>query len=119
MVCDGHGGYLASAKVKDMMVEHLKEQHIDVNGTPKERHKSYAQVMFNAFLEVDKKLHSDVPEFRDGTDFSGTTVNCAFIAEHEVVCANAGDTRCVLSNDQKAIDLSQDHKPNRQDEKER
>ena len=119
MVCDGHGGSLAAIKVKEIFEEHLKAQGIDIDGTKNERHKSYAHVMFQAFLEVDKKLLSNVPEFREGTDFSGTTVNCCFVAEHEIVCANAGDTRCVLSNDQKAIDLSQDHKPTRLDEKER
>ena len=38
---------MASAKVKDMMIEHLGAQTIDINGTKKERHKSYAKVMFD------------------------------------------------------------------------
>jgi protein phosphatase 2C family protein 2/3 len=53
------------------------------------------------------------------TDSSGTTVNAAMITDKEVVCANAGDTRCVVSCEKKAKDISQDHKPNRLDEIER
>ena len=118
MVCDGHGGSLAAKKVREIMEQHLLEQTFDIHGTKKELHKSYANNLFNSFLEVDKKL-AEVEEFKTGKDFSGTTVNLAMICEEQIVCANAGDTRCVVSKDQKAIDLSQDHKPSHSEERER
>jgi len=118
MVCDGHGGSLAAKKVREIMEQHLLEQTFDIHGTKKELHKSYANNLFNSFLDVDKKL-AEVEEFKTGKDFSGTTVNLAMICEEQIVCANAGDTRCVVSKDQKAIDLSQDHKPSHSEERER
>ncbi len=52
-------------------------------------------------------------------DFSGSTVCCAFVNDNEIVCANAGDTRCVVSCNLRAKDLSTDHKPSTPSEKER
>lgn len=71
-------------------------QTFDVDGTKKELHGSYASNLFNAFLEVDKKLSEEEP-FKEGKDSSGTTVNLAMVCEKIIVCANAGDTRCVVS----------------------
>lgn len=44
--------------------------------------------------------------------YTGCTACVALITETEVYCANAGDSRCVLSNGGKAIEMSYDHKPN-------
>ncbi len=43
----------------------------------------------------------------------------ALITENEVYCANAGDSRCVLSNNGTAIEMSIDHKPDMPSEKSR
>jgi len=41
------------------------------------------------------------------------------ITESEIYCANAGDSRCVLSYDGKTIEMSVDHKPELTTEKAR
>ncbi|XP_039270677.2 protein phosphatase 1G-like [Styela clava] len=42
---------------------------------------------------------------------SGTTAVVAFLKGHELLVANAGDSRCVLSRNGVAVDMSEDHKP--------
>lgn len=41
------------------------------------------------------------------------------ISDTEIICANSGDSRCVLSNSGKAIEMSIDHKPDLSTEKSR
>eukprot|EP00252_Welwitschia_mirabilis_P003310 TRINITY_DN133_c0_g1_i2.p1 TRINITY_DN133_c0_g1~~TRINITY_DN133_c0_g1_i2.p1 ORF type:complete len:228 (+),score=50.78 TRINITY_DN133_c0_g1_i2:238-921(+) len=46
----------------------------------------------------------------------GSTAVVAVVSSTQIVVANCGDSRAVLSRDGKAIPLSSDHKPNREDE---
>jgi hypothetical protein len=50
---------------------------------------------------------------------AGCTSITVLMVERELYVANVGDSRCVLSSRGKAINLSTDHKPDRQDEKRR
>lgn len=52
-------------------------------------------------------------------DSKGCTANVVFIKGDEIYCANAGDSRCVLASEGKAIDLSFDHKPDNEIERDR
>ncbi|KAL8215820.1 hypothetical protein R6Q57_022657 [Mikania cordata] len=49
----------------------------------------------------------------------GSTACVAIIRNNQLVVANAGDSRCVISRKGQASDLSKDHKPDLQVEKER
>ena len=42
---------------------------------------------------------------------AGCTATCILITKNEIYCANAGDSRSVLSRKGKARALSEDHKP--------
>ncbi|KAM3277606.1 hypothetical protein ACQJBY_045483 [Aegilops geniculata] len=57
------------------------------------------------------------------SDFSGPTCGStacvAIIRNDQLVVANAGDSRCVISRKGRAHDMSRDHKPELQSEKER
>lgn len=48
--------------------------------------------------------------FQPGSD-SGTTAVVALIRGKQLIVANAGDSRCVVSERGKAVDMSYDHKP--------
>ncbi len=50
---------------------------------------------------------------------AGCTANVVLITKTEFYCANAGDTRCVISKKSKSKDLSIDHKPDNPGEKRR
>jgi serine/threonine protein phosphatase PrpC len=50
---------------------------------------------------------------------TGCTATCAIITPDKVICANSGDSRTVLSKKGTAIELSQDHKPDNLEEKNR
>eukprot|EP00252_Welwitschia_mirabilis_P024223 TRINITY_DN7105_c0_g1_i1.p1 TRINITY_DN7105_c0_g1~~TRINITY_DN7105_c0_g1_i1.p1 ORF type:complete len:337 (+),score=75.30 TRINITY_DN7105_c0_g1_i1:360-1370(+) len=56
-------------------------------------------------------------------DFPGPTSGCtacvALIRENQLIVANAGDSRCVLSRKGQAYNLSRDHKPELEHERER
>lgn len=52
-------------------------------------------------------------------DTSGCTAVCAIVSPKHVVCANAGDSRCVIGTGGTTIPLSEDHKPQDEIEKNR
>ena len=52
-------------------------------------------------------------------DESGCTCVCAIITPNYVVCANVGDSRCVVGSSTDTVSLTEDHKPDLAEEKER
>ncbi|XP_059275319.1 probable protein phosphatase 2C 60 isoform X2 [Lycium ferocissimum] len=73
----------------------------------------------------DGNNHVDDWAFEEGphTDFSGPTSGCtacvAIIRESQLIVSNAGDSRCVISRKGQAYNLSRDHKPDLEVERER
>ena len=104
------------------------------------KNKDYATALKESFIKVDDILQSaqgkkDIlkyrqheetgqsmfgrPETDDIALFTGCTACVAVITDTEIICANAGDSRCVLSSNGKAIEMSIDHKPDLSTEKAR
>jgi len=78
----------------------------------------------NIFSKSIQKINNEKEEYQNddhsGPGYSsGATAVCALITTKEIVVANVGDSRCVLSRSKKALDLSQDHKPELQSERTR
>lgn len=73
----------------------------------------------------DGNHHDDNWAFEDGphSDFagptSGSTACVAVLRGNQLVVANAGDSRCVISRKGQAYNLSRDHKPELEAERER
>ncbi|XP_011081979.1 probable protein phosphatase 2C 60 [Sesamum indicum] len=73
----------------------------------------------------DKNDQADDWAFEEGphSDFSGPTSGCtacvALIKGNQLVVANAGDSRCVISRNGQAYNLSRDHKPDLEVERDR
>jgi len=59
------------------------------------------------------------PETDNIALYTGCTACACIITETEIICANAGDSRCVLSDNGRAVELSIDHKPDLPTEKAR
>ena len=49
----------------------------------------------------------------------GCTANVCLLVNNMIICANAGDSRCVLGEGGRAVPMSFDHKPNLKKERER
>lgn len=62
--------------------------------------------------------HAYTSAFKPGED-SGTTACVALVGSRLVCVANAGDSRAVISRDGQAVDLSVDHKPEDECERDR
>lgn len=56
------------------------------------------------------EISPDLCPSQPGSD-SGTTAVVALIRGKQLIVANAGDSRCVVSEGGKAVDMSYDHKP--------
>jgi len=49
----------------------------------------------------------------------GCTANVLLIYDNTLICANAGDSRCIVAEGGSAVPLSKDHKPTNKIERER
>lgn len=101
---------------------------------------NYKQALVDSFVRVDELLGSKegkkqlaeidaqcskkdgVYSQTDPEDVAysvGCTACVALVTKTQVLVANAGDSRCVLSVSGKAVDMSEDHKPNLDKERKR
>ncbi|KAI3820605.1 hypothetical protein L1987_08153 [Smallanthus sonchifolius] len=69
-------------------------------------------------MEDDSSSEEGLPSNYDGPT-CGSTACVAIIHNNQLIVANAGDSRCVISQKGQACDLSKDHKPDLEVEKER
>ncbi|KAH7644622.1 protein phosphatase 2c-like protein 3 [Dermatophagoides farinae] len=105
-VFDGHGG----AKVANYASENLhqglcshrlyQEGHID-------------EALKNIFVEFDEMMFNN-EKMRD--ELAGSTAVVVLIKDHQIYCANIGDSRAVASFAGQVDPLSIDHKPTCEDE---
>jgi len=104
-VFDGHGG-VGTARYAEKKVHHR------IIKDPEFQHGNYQAALRNAFLGIDEDLRRDVPYETSGC----TAVTLLITKYNRLFCANAGDSRCVLSCKGVAIPLSFDHKPTNEHE---
>lgn len=107
-VFDGHGGSHAA--------EYLK-QHLFGNLL---KHPAFITDTKLAISETYKKTDLDLLDAETNINRQdGSTASTAIFVGNHLYVANVGDSRAVISKSGKAIALSDDHKPDRSDERER
>jgi len=106
-VFDGHGGHACS----EYTAENLHKLIL--------KHK-YAEQPLPSLKSGFKQLDHDWLSLadRNGLDDGSTVISCLIVGG-TIYVANVGDSRAVLSSSGKAVAMSNDHKPNREDEKKR
>lgn len=118
-VFDGHGGagaakYAATNLVATIEKTDQWKAYVDGGAADVEY---LGNALREAFLNVDK----DMREFQNSVsnDTSGCTAVTAMITPQYIICANAGDSRCVMGTSRMAKALSEDHKPSDENERKR
>lgn len=107
-IFDGHGGSRAAEYLKENLFKNLMNHPEFLTNTKVAISETYQQTDSD-FLESGKDT------FRD----DGSTASTAVLVGNHLYVANVGDSRTVISKAGKAIPLSEDHKPNRSDERKR
>ncbi|XP_065858673.1 probable protein phosphatase 2C 8 isoform X2 [Euphorbia lathyris] len=129
-VYDGYGGDKVSNACRDRMHRLVAEEVAEEveNGKPGEEIEKgvsyWEKVMMSCFKKMDEEVAgggNDVDLAVDWSDRTtmGSTALVVLVGKEEVVVANCGDSRAVLSRSGVATPLSNDHEPDRADERER
>ncbi|ODV75815.1 PP2C family serine/threonine-protein phosphatase [Cyberlindnera jadinii NRRL Y-1542] len=105
-VFDGHGGDKIAQFTGENLHKILKRQEEFKKG-------NYSQALKDSFLAADVEILKD---FNLKNDQSGCTATTVIISKDKIYCANAGDSRTVLSVAGESKPLSFDHKPNNEGE---
>ncbi|KAE9621440.1 putative protein-serine/threonine phosphatase [Lupinus albus] len=107
-IFDGHGGSRAAEYLKDHLFDNLMKHPKFLADAKLALSETYQQTDAD-FLNAEKDT------FRD----DGSTASTAILVDNHLYVANVGDSRTIISKAGKAIALSEDHKPNRSDERKR
>lgn len=102
-VYDGHGGSRVAHACRDALHSLVIQQ---VSKEEEEEDINWEKVMAESFCKMDGKVNEE------GTEMAtmGSTAVVAVVGEEEVIVANCGDSRAVLSRGGVAVPLSIDHK---------
>jgi len=130
-VFDGHGGSEVALFSKKHISPALRE-------TAQFKEGEYAKGLERSFFQLDEMILADYPDCLKtclqeagesnfghlrpdphGDACAGCTATACFIKDRKIHIANAGDSRIVLCQGGKAIDLSEDHKPELDSERDR
>ncbi|KAL3499228.1 hypothetical protein ACH5RR_038321 [Cinchona calisaya] len=122
-VYDGHGGARVANACRDRL-HHLVEKELQSGNSNTTGELEWTKVMKSCFLKMDEEVvsllegenHMKEQAAERGV---GSTAVVVMVGSEELVVANCGDSRAVLCRGGVAMPLSNDHKPDRPDEKER
>ncbi|XP_059304645.1 protein phosphatase 2C 51-like [Lycium ferocissimum] len=117
-VYDGHGGSRVAHACRDFLHRLVIQQVMEEDNDDDEEENSiinWEKVMKESFRKMDEEVSEEAGEMAT----MGSTAVVAVVGQEEVIVANCGDSRAVLSRAGVAVPLSTDHKPDRPDELDR
>ncbi|KAF1898419.1 hypothetical protein Lal_00042111 [Lupinus albus] len=130
-IFDGHGGSRAAEYLKDHLFDNLMKHPkflADAKLALKNaflfqpsalfcfNYNNFSKLPGETYQQTDADfLNAEKDTFRD----DGSTASTAILVDNHLYVANVGDSRTIISKAGKAIALSEDHKPNRSDERKR
>ena len=122
-VCDGHGlyGHHVSSFLANTLPQNMNDNILEKNyDLATEKFSNLANIISDTFISTNIQLTDDG---RIDITYSGSTCVSALITSAKIICANVGDSRCVIGkfNGDKwfAKNLSRDHKPSIPEEHDR
>ncbi|XWS50388.1 hypothetical protein CRYUN_Cryun12cG0083600 [Craigia yunnanensis] len=107
-IFDGHGGSRAAEYLKQRLFDNIMKHPQFMTDTKLAISETYQQTDVD-FLDSERDTYRD----------DGSTASTAVLVGNHLYVANVGDSRAIISKAGKAIPLSEDHKPNRSDERKR
>ncbi|RZC91369.1 hypothetical protein C5167_027433 [Papaver somniferum] len=113
-VYDGHGGSGVANVCRDQLHRVLVNEIESCDGDEID----WENVMVSCFMKMDDAVSGEGVENEEIKSIGSTAV-VSLISTDQIIVANCGDSRAVLSRGGTAIPLSQDHRPDRTDEMER
>jgi serine/threonine protein phosphatase PrpC len=119
-VFDGHGGKEVALYIKKAFLPIFKK-------TKGYAAKDWGMALEETFFGLDEVMREDKAglaatikaDIDDFESCAGATATVIALTPTEIVCANAGDSRTVLSRGKSAFPMSEDHKPNNPEEQAR
>ncbi|XP_023755599.1 probable protein phosphatase 2C 75 isoform X2 [Lactuca sativa] len=131
-VFDGHGGCHVSALCKEKMHVIMEEELMGMKVTGDKPDSSggeelWKTAMKRSFQRIDEMSmrlclcggSSSICRCNPQLSFIGSTAVVSILTKEYIFVANCGDSRAVLCRNGRAIPLSVDHKPDREDERSR
>jgi len=122
-VYDGHCGHtIAKYSSENLLNEFLNHNDLRdiINSEDNEKIDPavISKVMEESFVILDDYMRT-IPPWKNGEDQSGTTAVCGFITKNDIICANCGDSRAIVSSGGELKLVTRDHKPYNDEEKRR
>ncbi|KAJ7955927.1 Protein phosphatase 2C [Quillaja saponaria] len=134
-VYDGHGGFQVAnycrKRLHSALIEEIETATTTFSegGSRDSWQDKWKKTFINCFQKVDAEIGevgkgdngSNVDDSESSTEpvapeTVGSTAVVAILSESHIIVANCGDSRAVLFRGKVAMPLSEDHKPNREDE---
>ncbi|KAK6938333.1 PPM-type phosphatase-like domain [Dillenia turbinata] len=107
-VFDGHGGSRTAEYLKNNLFKNLSS------------HPDFIKDTKSAIVEAFRQTDADyLTEDKGQQKDAGSTASTVLLVENRLIVANVGDSRVVACRSGSAIPLSDDHKPDRSDERQR